>query len=333
MLLDAASLTSLQSCPRRYLLERHWRAAKWQPKSLLYHCLRGAMEHLCRGGDAKAAADLARTRLLELAADPGMDTAPGVNPYALALDFCAMIDTIVRSEWRSLQPEPPQLVEAEAVALCERHQWRVSARQDSASATRALHRWVFWDSYSDAKLSAELHSWAVFGEVALAGVPMQLHIISVGRMVDGRMESPWAACVKHPKFPNVLRFGRRGTAKGKSFTNTFQRMRLSDMPQQSPDEWVDAMWRDGVAQQLRRSVQVQVPPPEACGDALRQVLAEADRMQAMAKMQYAEPPMSRAACDGGWTPCPFQVLCHRAEPVAAGLVGAEGFRRRENGER
>lgn len=319
MVIDAQSLQDFQSCHRRHRIAQDWMPRRWYPKSLFVHCLRHALLDLCNGKSPEEAANEHKTRLLELAADPGMDTI-GSNPYTLAKDYCAMIDTIVRSEFRSLQPEIPKLEELPDIALMDGHSWKFSARKGTDGN---LHRWVFWDSFSDERLTKELHGWHCFGDMALAKMPMLLHIVIIGRLHGGRPQSPWARGWRSDFMRKKIRFKKRDSS---AFNAKFKKVYFADIPQQNPDEWVDCMWADDEAQSLIHKIRVKLPPDKVLADTKRQIVVESFNMSDLRTAHHLIP-MSRGACDG-WIPCPFQHVCFR-EDAGGSIEGLGIYKRKE----
>jgi hypothetical protein len=326
MIIDASLLTSSQLCRRRYVLEmEQWVPLRWQPRSLLNHCLRIGIAELCLGLPAAEAAKTAQAELLEHAANPGMDTKRGVDPYTLAMDYCAMLQTVLRNEFRSLQPHIPQLHLLPNAPVSVNCEWRFTAQQDDKGM---LHRWVFWDAYSEDRLSRELHSWFCFGDIAMAKAPMMLHVILLGRRgQSGRQESPWCRAYRLTSWPTLkVRFKRRGN---RGFAEGWKPTWLADNPDLSADVWVDQLWLDGVAQTLTRRLNVTKPLEPLLRDARQQIAQESERIAFLHLEQphYLQLPMSRAACDL-WVPCPFQALCHRADvvrdPADTGLYHKRG---------
>jgi hypothetical protein len=330
-IVDASILTAYQSCRRKYRLQTdQWRAGKWRPRTLLDHVLRWGMEELCRRPDhiSDVASD-AEAMLMERAANPGMDVAQGINPYNLAKDYCSMVHTILRSQYRSLQPKVPKLHAVPAIAVSTSCAWQPTTLQDEQGF---LHRWTFWDAFSDAHLSRELHSWFVFGDVAVVRAPMKLHVVVVGRASrEGRQESSWARGYHLPMMPGLrVRFRRRGSrGEGRSFDPAWKPLYLSE---QSLDretwvnKWVDQMWTDQEAQRLTRNLNVSKVSSEVSIDTQRQIAEEAEQMILMdlKQLPYYRIPMSRGACDG-LVPCPFLDLCHRAMPLSDPMDA--GYRR------
>ena len=97
MILTAASISVLQSCPRRLLLEADYEVIRWRPKLLMDAMLRKGILEISQGANASSIAASAKADFLQSAANPGLDLSRGSDPYRVALDWCAMLDTILRA--------------------------------------------------------------------------------------------------------------------------------------------------------------------------------------------------------------------------------------------
>src|SRR5208282_2701036 len=267
--LDALSIGTYQSCRRRLLLEADYRVVRVRPKLLFDELLRGGVEALAGGADPVQVAASATARFMEQAADPGLDIPLG-DPYRIVRDWCAMLDTVLRSVARGplpvLHAPPPRVLNASV-------SWRYSAWADDSGA---LHRWVTAAAWDDDALARELHSSWVVGDIVMARTPMVVHVVEIGSQRDGRRASPWARAWRNPDLPNTnFHFRTKNGHRIKGWKAVY----LADIAHPDLDAWVEQMWREGAAQPLLRTVDVRVPSEAACVDAERQVLLEALRMR------------------------------------------------------
>jgi hypothetical protein len=341
-ILDATVLTNLQSCQRQALLFADWQPIKWRPKSLFDHCLRNAIVTLSSGIDAATVAIEARAEFMEKAANPGLDILgkmkPGYGPYTIAKDYCAMLDTILRSLSRltllKLSPVPMTV------------DWCFLSRQDDLGQ---LHRWITVDHWDEDELTRQLHSWYTIGDVVFAEAPMMIHAIEIGRQQNGRRSSPWARIFKNPDLPNLkLRFrgktqwsdgvrsstGKHETRKKSGELKGWIPVYLADMLNFSPDAWVEQLWNEGLAQELVHHITVNVPSEPVCQDTRIQIRTEAERLHRLLEGHTAETwatlPMSRAACDPPGRPCPFQPACYSEQIVQLENLGLFSRRNRSS---
>jgi hypothetical protein len=336
MILTAESLTAAQACQRKGALTAEgWRPQRWLPKALFTHLLRFAITKICQGERPEDMAAWAEGQMLELAASPGLEVV--ADPYTVAKDYAAMLHVIIRSQFRSLQPRVPVLHELPLYRLSASCYWRFNSLQDESGE---LHRWVVWEAMSDERLSRELHGWATFGDITLARAHLVLHVILIGRRPSGgRQESGWARCWSSSM---GIRF-RRKTADAKSsskrhkpnydFDPFWKKQWLSDMRGQSPDEWVDQMWRDGEAQELTRRLEVKRPAAAVCAETERQLAEESERLLFMQleSKPWWKLPMSRGACDS-FAPCAFQSACYQPDPAQEPQLVTLGYRQQAEEE-
>jgi hypothetical protein len=307
MILSASTISVLQACPRRFLLEADWLVIKWRAKALFDACLRTAILEISAGKSPAEAAKDAKSQFLQVAANPGLDLPYGTDSYKVAKDYSAMLDTILRAAARW---NLPKLAEHPAVVLNSAVSWQPLAAVDEAGE---LHRFITLDRWTDADLSRELHGWGVFGDVAITGKPMTIHVVEVGQIRNGRRSSAWARAWKHPTMGNTMKihFAHKDGSTFKGWTPYY----LMDHPDEDIDAWVEVMYKEGVAQRLVQHVGVAVPPQEVCDDTRRQVMQEATRARVLlserSSTRWNALPMSRGACDG-FVPCPWQAACHQA---------------------
>ena len=327
MILDAGILTTFQACRREHLLRSSYTPLKWRAKSLFDHALRRAIFSVSNADDPVRCASDASAYFMQQAADPGLDLPTG-NPYVMAKDYCAMLETIIRSLAKlallTVKPVSP-------VKLSPTVEWQVRSWADDSGT---LHRWITVDDWSDADFYREMHGWWTAGDQAATGAGMTLHVVEIGqvrkvanrvaqngkgiyRTGQMRRASPWARGWRHPAIPQIqaLRFKRR---EGQNFSG-WDPIYLADS-RMDPEDWVQAMWKEGAAQALVHHLTINPLPHDAREAAREQVLAEAEAMQALAGKDWRGMPMSRGACDG-LVPCRFQECCYAVKPVDPATLG------------
>lgn len=315
MILDARLIDTVQRCERRLLLEADWRVAKWKPKGLLDAILRRSVLRLSSGDDPVVVAESARASYLEIAASPGIDVGYGKSPYPVAKEYCALLESVIRSIGRMTLLT---LTDTPLVSLSPTMKWRPLAAADESGC---LHRWITVDRWDADALARELHGWYVFGDVAMTGMPMTLHIVSIGRTRDGRRESEWTRGWRNPAAPNLkLRFLRKDDRhRDRKEFHGWTPEWLSE-GKTKPGEWVDRMWEEGAAQRLLHLADVRVPSNAVIADTRRQVLTESERIRSLLEGRTADrwqmKPMSRGVCDDKIAPCPWQAACYREAEAA-----------------
>jgi hypothetical protein len=301
-MVDAAMLVEFQTCRRRFLLSRKWRSLRWKAKLLFDSCLRQGILDLGNGNSVSETVSGATTRYMNTGANPGLDVS-GQDPYKIALDMCAMLETILTTLGRRpllhLKPLPSKMIS-------DGLEWVFLAHVDDRGE---LHRVVTVDRFDDDRLSQEMHSWYVFGEICMARKPMHLHFIEIGQMRDGRRHSPWARAWQHEYIANRIKFQRKGNKalQGDAWKPIF----LADSNSHTSSSWVDAMESEGVAETLIHDIDVTVPALDHIKTFVRDVKTEATQMQQWMQAVHNPQmvPMTRSACDVPFA-CAFQPVCY-----------------------
>ena len=283
----------------------------WRPQSLLSACLRQAIIHLSNGQALNEVTARAVNYFLAVTKNPGLDVR-GVDTYTLAMDYCAIIRNVLeylsQLTLLSLREIPP-------VSLTSSLQWQFLSHRDESGT---LHRWKFVD-YINEDITDELHSWEVFGDIAAAEMPMELHLVAIGQRKQQHQHSPWCKVYTHPKLLNVFRFQKKS---GDGLEGDWKPV-WYNQNQNNPKQWVDLMISDNIVDNLIRHVSVTELPQEHLDLFMRDVLAEAETMEAVYKTEPKKLPMSRYACDNPY-PCPHQLYCYtNATLDSAGIYEAK----------
>lgn len=322
MILDAHAVTAHQTCRRSYLLHLDYQVIRYRAKSLFDSLLRKVILRLSAGDDAAAVSADARTAFLTAAASPGLDLPPGADPYAIAKEWCAMLDTIPCAIARlTLLVLKPSAI----VQLSPSVGWRVLSNMDDSGT---LHRWITVDRWDDDALAREMHGWYAFGDMAVLAAPMMIHAVEISGIRNGRRASPWARGWRHPTHANLgyLRFRHADGSPMKGW----KPIHLADHAREiTPAEWVDAMDHDGESIARIHHVMLNAPPDAVCEDTRQQLLVLAREMEVAACERASSTwrglPMSRGACDG-MVPCQWQYACYMGgdadavtDPTSTGL--------------
>ena len=329
MILDAKTLTSLESCPRQIVLSAAWQVRRWRAKALFDACLRVGIARMTNGTSARDAATEMKGEFLQAAANPGLDLPLGSASYKIAKDYAAMLDTVLRAAARW---NLPALQDTPAVPLGEGVEWQPLAAMD---ATGELHRIVTVDAWTDAAMARELHGWFVAGDTAATGRGMMIHVVEIGRTRKGRRESFWARGWKRQEMPSLrMRFVRKSSpgnerrAKQEFKGQGWKPVYLADYPHSDPDVWVEGMVREGVADALVHHVGVRPPGDRVRQATLAQMLQEGVRMTAILAThtgtEWTTMPMHRAACDA-IVPCPWQHACYATDALIVNDLSNTGL--------
>jgi hypothetical protein len=153
--------------------------------------------------------------------------------------------------------------------------------------------------------------------MAFCELPMDLHVVEIGRQVAGRRHSPWARCWRHPCIAGMFRFQRPDGKGGwrKLSGDKWTPLWYADQTKPDPDEWCDLMDDDHVTPALLHHISISLPAPSHLRRVRDEVALLAREMASVAGTQAMVMPMARSACDplaGG--PCPWQAACYRDEP-------------------
>ena len=332
MIFSAIDVIRFQSCPRRWALERSWRVIRPRPKALLDACLREGVVALSAGADVGTVRSEARARFLATAADPGMAVPEGDDPYVIASDLCAVLDTSLTAVSRltllSLRSIPPVPLSQEIP--CPYAYSPLSLADESG----ALHRWLTVDAWDDDALTRELHSWTTAADIAAADAPLTLHVIVVGARRNGRHVSPWTRAFEQP-LTRRLRFQKK--SHGAAVDGWPMRW-YADLARPDPESWVDAMIADGIMPRLILHPAIAEFPESVRRQTLDQLRALAEQMDRTARELQRGPaeqapdqpgppepamslPMARGACHG-MVECPWIGACYRPRPEYG--IGALG---------
>lgn len=307
-LADSLSLTTYQSCRRRFLLDAKWKVRRYRPKSLLDSCLRMGVFELSNGKDVADTIQLVRTQFLSHAANPGLDVL-GQDPWTIANDLCAVLTTVLTALSRR---KLPRVTRQERLTLNEGLSWQPLSWRDREGK---LHRWVTVDHWNEEERYRHMHSWMVFGDIVMCGAPMIIHAIAIGQRRNGRQATPWARAYRDPVIMGRYRFqGKKGSLKG-----DWKDLWYADQTSPDANIWVDLMDHEGVTESLIHEMTIAHPSEEAASESRRQILSECEEMKKLAEGYKASwsgmlLPMSRGACDSGHVPCPWQTACYRERP-------------------
>lgn len=294
MTLDAPSLAAFQQCPRKWLLNNSGEIKRWRPRSLFLSQFRAAIHSLSTGGKLEDVTQEAVARLLEIAANPGIDT--DKNPFNTARSLCSILKTSLARVHAS---RLPPLTRIPNILLSDSVKWSCNALSDG----KQLHAWTAVDSLNKQTLTQELHGWPVIGDCAATGMSMVLHVIEIGRQNEaGRFNSPWTRCFAHPIVINRWAFQQKD---GKPLKGKWKAIYFED-GRNDPQIWIDLMERDCV--QALKNVPIKQLSVDQAEQVKREILIEAARMRAIQGKEWQEESMRRTACD--LPVCGWQALCY-----------------------
>jgi len=273
------------------------------PKMLGDACLRQGIFELSKGKPLADVISETTSRFYLTASDPGLDIAPGIDPYKLAMDWVACLETILTTLSRRPMVE---LFEVPSKPLDKMHEWSFLSFKDKHGE---LHRTVTVDHYNSDAVTKEMHSWYVFGDVSVAKKPMHLHFIEIGQTRDGRRHTPWCRGFSHIHIANRLKFQNKGAKPLKG--DVWQSVWLSESTRWDAAAWCDQLDVDDVPNTLIHEVVIDPPKPDRIAEAIAHIRTESDQMQSW-EASIENPsvvPMARAACH--WpNDCSYLPICY-----------------------
>ena len=309
MQLDGHLLHRWQSGRRRYAIERHYRLRRFHPKVLFSLCMSRAIYALSNSAPLDSTTITAVNRFIANARTPGLDVPRGTNTYTLAMDYCAVIRTVLdylhRTTLLSLHEKSATVIDP-----ASNLSWRFLAYEDDSGQ---LHRWSFVDYIDIDEITRQGHSWEVVGDAVVAKAPMTLHLVSIGQVRNNRRNSPWCRAFKSPAIAGMFKFQRRD---GTPVTDNWKPIYFADNTASNASAWVDAMLADNAVEPLIRHIPLTEPSPAHAQNFLRDVMYEhAQILASGVESDHFNPmslPMCRAACDTPYT-CPHQNVCYDLE--------------------
>jgi hypothetical protein len=133
---------------------------------------------------------------------------------------------------------------------------------------------------------------------------MQLVVVHLGRHLDGKFHSHWSKGLRHPSGNKVLRF-RKKKSVDTPFKESWISIWREDYDDISTSQWLEAMLKDGVLQDLLIRVDVPVPTPEH----RQRIVDLAQRKLELIRGTKELPLQQLSTCD--WpTPCVHRGHCH-----------------------
>lgn len=286
-------LTALETCPRKAFLSHLWRRNKLKPVETLRESLHACLTAPNHPDDATWG-DAAGSKVLDLAASPGLDAA-SETLYSCAMNIACLSDLIVsvlRKEpdkaW--LIPEPVQ-------------HWTSACLM--APEGNVLRRLAIVSHWTDDRHYNECRSWYTVGELAAYGLPMQLVVLVIGHERNGRRHSHWTKALRHTIGKDNIRFRRRVGNTSGGFKDSWTEIFREDHDEISRETWLTAMLKDDVLKDLCFRVDMPALTKEQrklYGDLAKRKLDSIEKMK-------AKPPLQLSGCDYP-VKCQFLQCCH-----------------------
>jgi len=143
------------------------------------------------------------------------------------------------------------------------------------------------------------YSWHVLGECSVYQMPMELIVVHVGQMREGKYISPWTKGWIHPR-SKELRIRKRS---GEGFSGNWIPVFREERAEIERDVWMRAMQDDDVVSDCLTRIAVEYP--SNLGQKMREMAT--NQLADLAQMKE-KPEMSLSQCF--WPkPCPYRAEC------------------------
>ena len=273
-------------------------ADRWEPPCLSPGAiLRLSLDHGLMS-DAKDPGEDAAAYALDLAVTKNIDTAE-VDILGVAEHLAGLVNFLV---WL-LRAENPPYKRPAPVRLPQGSLWTSGAfLNGSERGLRRVELVDRWDSYREVELR---NSWRIMGECSAYQVPMDVIVVEIGSLRNGRWTSPFTAGWRHP-VAKTLRFQKRD---GESFAGAWERV-WRERDNASRTQWLDAMSDDGVLADSMHVLSVETPPMAA-----KNIFIAESKLARIQTEGIPEPQLS--VCFDRVRLCPFRSACPQGiEPSA-----------------
>jgi hypothetical protein len=286
-------LSSFETCARKGFLARSWLARKLNASQMTYEAIRHVLT-LPAASNAQDGAwgEVAGSQVMQLASDRGLDTDLH-DLYSCVLHHAALADilvTVIRKQkdepW--LIPDPVQ-------------NWTSGAFLSPDGST--LRRVVLVSHWTEEREQSEKRSWYSMGEIAVYNLPMQMLVMVIGQMRNGRRSSPWVKGFLHPQ-NRQLRFRRKDRAKSATFNEAWSVAWREEHDEISRETWLNAMLKDDVLREVCFRVDLPVLPASERNRVLDMSRRKLDRLYSLKE----KPEANLSSCE--WPlPCQFKRCC------------------------
>lgn len=303
MELNGHALSLFQLCRRKFKLESTYRFLPWSPHTLLSAVLRQAILSLSHSTPLQPTITAAINSFTANCKTPGINVPQGTDTYALAMDYCATIRTILT--YLSTTSLPP-LHSRTPLQLTPMLTWSFLSLEDANST---LHRFSFPPFINDDSRTKEGHSWELFADLVLGQSPLTLHMISTGRRDGSHLTSPWCRAYRSPAI-NLYRFQKKdGTPLG----DNWKPVRFDH--NSDPELWVDSMLSDNIISTLVRTYVIPKPDPIHVANFHGDLTYEIKEIGAVesSSIPFHLLPITRPVCDSPYV-CPHQSVCYSLHP-------------------
>ncbi len=243
-------LTAFEHCTRKGFWSLDWERAKIDLHELL---MAGITEGLTT--TRQDIGEAAGEKIMEISAVKNI-VSDQHDLYSQVVHHCAIAD-IVATAVRKPQEAPWTFPDPET--LPNGVLWHSGCFL--APSGTSLRRIVLATNWSDDRHFSEAQSWHSLAESCVYGLPLQEAVIVLGASRDGRRHGYWSKGLRHP-VNKKLRF-RKKTDRANGFKDSWSVIFREDYDEISTREWLDAMYSDGVLQDVCFSVEIPLPEKAA----------------------------------------------------------------------
>lgn len=287
-------LSSDDFCRRKAYFDLRWEYPSLTPKDILNRAISHGLVT-----DAKDYAKAASDYAMQVATECTIDT-PETDLLSLAEHIAALAEVIV---WTVRIGDP-------FVPAPSKRDWDsgvyLSEREDCLRSVKCVDR---FDGMTEMSLRT---AWEGQGESSIYGVPMDVVVVEIGALRQGRWTNPWTSAWRHP-VAKTLRFRKRD---GESFGANWERV-FREHDRATCEEWTDAMTDDGVLAESIHILHIEVPDRSE-----EYVRLSHDKIKRIAAtVEVPEIQLSR--CFDRMHPCPYRACCPNGKDP-----GEMGFRAR-----
>lgn len=302
-------LMDYEICARKAFY-RFWRRQKIRPVLALTEAIKSVLTaSQCEDG---AWGDMAGSKLLELAASPGLD-ADSATLYACAMNYATLADILVSAirkpadkAW--LIPEPIGKYESPCL---------MSPEGDK------LRRLVVVSNWNDSRHFSECRNWRTMYPMAAYSLPMTLVILIIGNERNGRRHSHWTKALRHVSGHFDVRFRRRVGNTSGGFRDSWTEIWREDHEEISREKWLNGLLKDDVMRDICMTAEMPALPPNQ----RQHYLDLAERKLEIIEKTKEKPMLQLTGCHFPM-PCPFSGVCHsipeKGPSAALGFVRISG---------
>jgi hypothetical protein len=292
-------LTALETCPRKGWYSQRWQAQRMISSRMVSEAIQIALSAPVEAG--RPLGEVAGDAMMQLAEDRGMDIDTKEtrvsSVYDAVLNHACLADLLVTA---IRKPTDPPWLTPPASNI-----WTSGCFL--APDGNSLRRVVLVSHWSDERKFSESRNWYTAGEIAHYDLPMQLVVLIIGQMRNGRRRGPWTQGFCHPQ-NHQLRFRRRragNRSEGEHFNERWEQIWREDHAEISRETWLESMLKDDVLPEVCFRIDIPTLSPPHRQRILEIRERKLDALHAMKE----KPDVQLSGCH--WPmPCEFLRCCH-----------------------